>query len=207
MNHINLIGDSIIDNINYVPAPGKSVLGHLDDMMPEFSFAQLATDGFTTEDVARQLSETNLQSGVSVLSVGGNDLLKFFDILTDQTPIPSPLLLDTLLDIADQFSAQYIRVLEQIKQPLMLCTIYNPAFYKEDRYKDLQKPAETAVGIFNDRIYRAANEYKRPVLELRDIFTHADDYANPIEPSDKGGKKLADEIAIWGWNAGVIYND
>ena len=38
---------------------------------------------------------------------------------------------------------------------------------------------------------------KVEVLELRNIFTEVSDYANPIEPSHKGGEKLAKEIINW----------
>lgn len=205
--HINLIGDSIIDNINYVPAPGKSVLGHLDDIIPEFDFTQLATDGFTSADVIKQLSGTKLLSGVSVLSVGGNDLLSRLDLLTDKGSRPAINVLEEIGQLADQFADQYVRILKMIRQPLMVCTIYNPAFYKDGTTAHLQDAAITAVCLFNDHIQRIAHAFGRPVLELRHIFTEEDDYANPIEPSNKGGEKLAHEIAAWGLNDGVAHND
>ena len=206
-NHINLIGDSIIDNFNYVPAPGKTVLGHLDALMPEFGFDQLATDGFTTKDVIKQLAGKELQNGVSVLSVGGNDLLQKIDLLTDESPRLATSLLEDLGEMAEQFAHRYAIILEMIKQPLLVCTIYNPAFFKEPISAPLQEAAVVAVSIFNDHIQRLAKSCGCPVLELRDIFIDESDYANPIEPSDVGGAKLAHEIAIWGWNNGVIYND
>jgi len=51
--------------------------------------------------------------------------------------------------------------------------------------------------MLNDIIFSTAATYKVDVLELRNIFTTPEDYANPIEPSHKGGKKLAKGIIEW----------
>jgi len=53
------------------------------------------------------------------------------------------------------------------------------------------------VSMLNDIIFSTAATYKVDVLELRNIFTKPEDYANPIEPSHKGGKKLATGIIDW----------
>ena len=53
------------------------------------------------------------------------------------------------------------------------------------------------LSIFNDLVYRTAQKYNAEVLELRDIFVSPEDYANPIEPSHTGGKKLAKAIKDW----------
>ena len=53
------------------------------------------------------------------------------------------------------------------------------------------------VSMLNDVIYSTAATYKVDVLELRNIFTTSEDYANPIEPSHIGGKKLAKGILGW----------
>ena len=49
----------------------------------------------------------------------------------------------------------------------------------------------------NDTIHFLGKKYDLEVLELRNIFTEVSDYANPIEPSHKGGEKLAKEIINW----------
>jgi len=51
--------------------------------------------------------------------------------------------------------------------------------------------------MLNDIIFSTAATYKVDVLELRNIFTNPEDYANPIEPSHKGGEKLATGIIDW----------
>ncbi|HEX8687376.1 MAG TPA: hypothetical protein VF654_12790, partial [Pyrinomonadaceae bacterium] len=47
---------------------------------------------------------------------------------------------------------------------------------------------------FNDAIIRAAFEAGAPLLDLRLICDEDADYANPIEPSEAGGAKIADAI-------------
>jgi hypothetical protein len=59
----------------------------------------------------------------------------------------------------------------------------------------LQKVAVAALTVFNDSIVRAAFARGLPLLDLRLICTEARDYANPIEPSARGGEKIARTIA------------
>lgn len=58
----------------------------------------------------------------------------------------------------------------------------------------MQKIAVTALSAFNDVIIRQAVSAKIPILDLRLICSEKDDYANEIEPSGKGGKKIAAKI-------------
>ena len=58
----------------------------------------------------------------------------------------------------------------------------------------MQKLAVTALASFNDVIIRQAVLNGLPLIDLRLICSEASDYANPIEPSDTGGKKIAGKI-------------
>jgi hypothetical protein len=53
----------------------------------------------------------------------------------------------------------------------------------------------TALSIFNDAITRAAFTRGLPLIDLRLILNEDADYANPIEPSARGGAKMAGAIA------------
>jgi hypothetical protein len=64
-------------------------------------------------------------------------------------------------------------------------------------YSDIAFASQAMVSMLNDIIFSTAATYKVDVLELRNIFTKPEDYANPIEPSHKGGKKLAKGIIDW----------
>ncbi len=75
--------------------------------------------------------------------------------------------------------------------PTAICTIYYP------RFPDavLQRIAVAGLTVFNDCIIRAAFAHAIPLLDLRLICTEEADYANPIEPSARGGEKIASAIA------------
>ena len=49
--------------------------------------------------------------------------------------------------------------------------------------------------MFNDVILRVAFEHHLPVIDLRLVCNEPADYANPIEPSGRGGRKIALAIA------------
>jgi hypothetical protein len=51
------------------------------------------------------------------------------------------------------------------------------------------------LSLFNDAITRAAFSRGLPLIDLRLMFSDPGDYANPIEPSARGGDKLARAIA------------
>jgi len=58
----------------------------------------------------------------------------------------------------------------------------------------LQKVAVAGLTVFNDCIVSAAFTHGLPLLDLRLICTEDGDYANPIEPSARGGEKIARAI-------------
>ena len=191
-----LIGDSIIDNVVYVMPPGQSVLGHLFSLVPDLDFNQRAIDGDTTVDVLnRQLSEP-IDAPV-VLSIGGNDLLKRLEILTSQKRRLSVDLLEELHTEVDAFQKRHQEILSHFQKTALICTIYNPIFSKDPELAPLQQAAEVVIALFNDAIQQNVRHAGFDLLELRDIITEEDDFANPIEPSDQGGRKLAKEIVEW----------
>ena len=75
--------------------------------------------------------------------------------------------------------------------PAALCTVYFP------RFPDwaFQRMAVAGLTVFNDRIIQAAFAHGLPLLDLHLICTEEGDYANPIEPSARGGEKIARAVA------------
>lgn len=71
-----------------------------------------------------------------------------------------------------------------------MCTIYD-ANYDERRGRLFR----AGLALFNDVIARMAFERRLPLIDLRLICTEPVDYANPIEPSEQGGDKIATVIA------------
>jgi hypothetical protein len=92
--------------------------------------------------------------------------------------------------VMEAFEGNYSAVIDSLRKtrlPLAVCAIYYPNFPEPF----IQRLAVTALSIYNDVVLRAAFKAGLPVLDLRLIFTHPGDYANPIEPSATGGAKLA----------------
>lgn len=196
MKNITLLGDSVIDNISYVDPPGLCVLGHLNDLEADWAFDQRAVDGHTTLDLlAEQLGRPI--KGPVALSIGGNDLLKRIDMLTSRELVSPIELLEELHREAGAFRERYQTILSNLKKPTIVFTVYNPVFKKDASLAPMQDAAEMAIAIFNDCIQREARNSGFDLLELRDLFTEEDDYANPIEPSNQGGRKLAKAIVTW----------
>ena len=55
--------------------------------------------------------------------------------------------------------------------------------------------AVTGLTIFNDVITRQAFARGFPLIDLRIVCDEDADYANPIEPSSRGGEKIARVVA------------
>jgi hypothetical protein len=74
-------------------------------------------------------------------------------------------------------------------KPTAVCTIY-------DAIPNLGDAERAALAGFNDVISRAAAGAGIPLIDLRVICNHPDDYSplSPIEPSVVGGAKIADAI-------------
>jgi hypothetical protein len=190
--HVVLLGDSILDNGAYVRG-GPDVVRQLRRLLPhEWKATLCAVDGATIADVPDQFRRIPAEATHLVLSVGGNDALGHVDIL-ERRASSWPEVLDGLADMAARFERRYRDLLAQViarDLPLVLCTIYLPRFPDPD----LQRRASTALAVFNDAILRAAFERGLPVIDLRLVCTDDADYANPIEPSERGGEKIARAI-------------
>ena len=50
--------------------------------------------------------------------------------------------------------------------------------------------------MFNDAIVRSARGVGAKVIEMRAVCCTPADYANPIEPSGAGGRKIAEAIQV-----------
>ena len=127
-----------------------------------------------------------------VVSIGGNDALGNIGVLED-TAKSIASALTRLAAIGDGFGQDYRAMLDGVlarNLPTAICTIYEPRF-PDPR---LQRLGVTALTLFNDIIIREAFARGLPLLDLRLICDSEEDYANPIEPSVKGGEKIAAAI-------------
>jgi lysophospholipase L1-like esterase len=193
VSHVVLLGDSIFDNAAYVTAGAPDVVRQVRQRLPSGSEATLAAvDGSRMRDVRKQLLRLSAEATHLVVSAGGNDALDNSDFLTAPARSTTEALLG-LASIAEEFERGYLAMLAEVLArglPAAICTVYYP------RYPEavLQRMAVTALTVFNDCIIRAAFSYSLPLLDLRLICTEEVDYANPIEPSARGGEKIARAI-------------
>ncbi|MDQ3997074.1 MAG: SGNH/GDSL hydrolase family protein [Gemmatimonadota bacterium] len=193
MSHVVLLGDSIFDNAAYV-AGGPDVVTQLRPLLPDgWSATLCAVDGAAAADVQRQLARVPRDATHLVVSAGGNDALGHVDILSRPARSAAEVL-GILADAAGAFEARYRRALASVVArglPVTVCTVYN------GNLPDplAQRLASTALTVFNDAIVRAAVDVCAAVIDLRLVCSEAADYANPIEPSVRGGAKIARAVA------------
>jgi lysophospholipase L1-like esterase len=191
--HIALLGDSIFDNRSYTGAQ-PDVVTHLRSLLPAGARATLlAVDGATTRSMTGQVAEIPRDATHVVVSIGGNDALGHSDLLQARKTLTADPL-RYLGERVDRFEANYRSAVAPVLGlglPATLCTIYNGA---------LEDPSEAgrarvALMMFNDVILRAAFAHHASVIDLRLVCNESTDYANPIEPSGRGGMKIARAIA------------
>jgi len=193
MPHLVLMGDSVFDNAAYVRGGPDVVRQARDRLGPRGWQATLvAVDGAVAEGVRRQIARIPGDATHLVVSAGGNDALGSVDVLY-RTARTVGAGLALLGDVVAPFEARYRTMLGEVLArglPTAVCTVYNPVFPdpEERRY------AALGLAVFNDAILRVALEAGVPVLELRSICGDDADFANPIEPSVRGGEKMVAAI-------------
>ena len=192
MNNLVLLGDSIFDNAAYTGGAPDVVQQVRQRLPPGWRATLGAVDGGTTESVREQLRRLPPDSTHLFVSAGGNDALGHIDFLGAPVGSTAEALIG-LADIAAGFERKYHDMLEEVLArglPTTICTIYYPRFPDAT----LQKVAITGLTVFNDCIIRAALAHGLPLLDLRAVCTEDGDYADPIEPSARGGEKIARAI-------------
>jgi hypothetical protein len=188
---IALLGDSIFDNAAYT-AGAPDVVSHLRALLPAgWRATLLAVDGATTADIGPQIAELEADVTHIVVSMGGNDALMNSDVLN--LPVGSTAEALALFGKrAGAFRASYVAALDGIlalRRRTTVCTVY------EGNLEPAWAPlARVGLTMFNDVILRVAFERAVDVIDLRLVCTDPADYANPIEPSDAGGRKIAAAI-------------
>lgn len=192
MKHIILLGDSIFDNKSYVKG-GLDVVSHLRQQMLSGEKATLrAVDGSVVNDVRKQIFDLPADATHLFVSAGGNDALLNVDILQMRVSSAAEVF-DRLADLAGEFERQYAEMLRAVLglgKPTAVCTIYYPRMPEAF----VQKIAVAALATFNDVIIRQAFLAGVPLIDLRLVCSEDSDYANEIEPSEEGGRKIAKTI-------------
>jgi GDSL-like Lipase/Acylhydrolase family len=192
MHHVVLLGDSIFDNARYVPGD-PPVIEQLRTELPRgWRATLLAVDGSITDDVTGQLARLPADVTHLIVSAGGNDALEHSAILAE-TVYSVGEALGRLAAIRDEFRRAYRRMLTAVlaaSLPTAVCTVY-------DSIPGMDQGSLTALATFNDCITREAVRAQLPIVDLRVLCDRATDYSShsPIEPSVRGGEKIARAIA------------
>jgi hypothetical protein len=157
-------------------------------MLPAWQASLLAIDGSVAADLQGQLERVDDESHL-VISLGGNDVLQSLGLFDKRTKTVGDALelLDGPIAAFEQSYLSAIDAAVALGRETTLCTIYGP---------DIGIPG-TRIGLmlFNDVILRVAIEHHLPVIDLRSVCTEPQDFAHEIEPSGRGGRKIAAAIA------------
>jgi len=192
-NHFVLLGDSIFDNESYVGEHGFPVIKYLQDLLGEDSKANLlAVDGHVIKDVYRQAKKIPKGTSQIFLSVGGNDITRHLYFLEQPVNSVAEVLLE-FNRLVEEFQEDYFKLLQHLNSlqiPLTTCSIYNCSFEPDLT----QVCVETALRMFNDAIIQSAYELSVPYIDLRIVCTDPSDFVEEIEPSNFGGKKIAEAL-------------
>ena len=193
IQHLVLLGDSILDNASYVPGRRPAVIDQVRNRAREgWSATLLARDGSVIDDVHRQLKLLPPDASHLVLSIGGNDVLSEVGILRESVGSVGEGL-RIMLESRTRFEQDYRRLMEAIRDrglPTIVCTIYNPCS-DDDAF---QRAAIAALCLYNDCIVDNARRFKLPVLDLRVVCSEIADYANEIEPSAAAERRSRRQI-------------
>jgi len=181
---IVLLGDSILKNNSYV-SDGKSVDNMIEERNP--SIFSLAVNNSKIVDVYGQINkiplDINSSSTFIFLSSGGNDILSFYvDQHGDTTDTG---FLNTML-------AAYKKLVKSIqtrmdKCQIVILDIYYPTSNQFAQYRPI-------IEEWNTLIANYARENSLGLLKISQKVTSSDDFTLGIEPSEKGGAKIAQQI-------------
>jgi hypothetical protein len=200
VHYIVLLGDSVFDNAAYV-AGGPDVVGQVNGLLPAGWRAALqARDGAVIRDVRQQMLKLTSGAGHLIVSAGGNDALAEASLL-NQAVTSVAEALELMTRVRERFQSAYVSMLDELLGrglPLAVCTIYDPRF--PDPLQ--RRVAATALTAINDIITREAFSRSIDVLDLRVICNRDEDFANAIEPSVRGGAKIARAIADFALSRG-----
>ena len=182
-DNIVLIGDSVLNNSNYVPS-GKSVVDVLKSKTQNvFDFAK---DGATISDCYGQLdkisTELNKSETYVFISAGGNDILNKRGQLTSA-------------EIRKLFN-YYMDFVKALRVKLgsakiNILNLYMPANPRYQSYKSSIDQWNQLIKEYSSKIGEMYN-----VINLDTLLTTTGDFVYDIEPSESASQKIANVIYL-----------
>jgi len=181
--NIVLIGDSMLDNSPYVLS-GQSVSDMISKDLENRTGTTLynfAKDGATINDCYSQLDKISTDLNISntsiFLSVGGNNILN------------SRIRMDTRA-ITNLFH-QYLELIKSIKSRIPNARLFSLNLYYpvNSHYKSYYDSITQWNKLLEDNTFQG---YK--LIQTNKLLVIEEDFVYDIEPSFKGGKKIAQNI-------------
>ena len=182
-DNIVLIGDSVLNNSNYVP-DGKSVVDILKTKTPNiFNYAK---DGATINDCYSQLdkipAELNKTGTYIFISAGGNDILNKHEQLDSQI-------------ISQQFN-KYMEFIKSVRSKfggakINVMNLYLPTNPRFQSYKQSIKQWNQLINEYSSKVGEMYN-----VINLDTLLTTPSDFIYDIEPSETASQKIANVIYL-----------
>jgi hypothetical protein len=182
--NIVLIGDSMLNNSNYV-SQGESVPDLLSNkLIGTAAVYNFAKDGATIADCYAQLdkisSNLNNSNTTIFVSCGGNN------ILNSRGPTDS----DYITNLFDQYS-------ELLKSVNVVASSANADIYVLNLYTPTSghyTSYHSAIDQWNQLLDDNASSLGYTVVKTSSLLTVDEDFTYGIEPSYKGGKKLVSKL-------------
>jgi len=185
-NSIVLLGDSILKNNSYVKN-GQSIEDILRENKGDNLYC-LALNNSTIVDVYSQIDsipiELNNENTTIFLSSGGNDILSQYVDKHDSDVSDTHVL--NVIFIAYKKMVKSLRS-KMNKVKIVLIDIYYPTSNQFSQYKPI-------VQDWNKMLEKYAREKSYGLIQISKSVTASDDFTLSIEPSEKGGEKIARSI-------------
>jgi len=177
---IILIGDSILNNTNYILKEENSVPGLIKAKHSDtYVFAK---DEAIISDCNAQIEEipeaNNTKDTYIFVSAGGNNILNNRNNISKE--------------IVDSLFQQYSTLILSLKSKFPNTNIYllNLYYPLDSTFKNLY----VYIDQWNSLITEFAEKNGLKVIQTNKLLINNDDFTNSIEPSEQGGKKIADVI-------------
>ena len=183
---IVLLGDSILKNNSYVKN-GQSIEDILREKKGDNLYC-LALNNSTIVDVYSQIDsiplELNNENTTIFLSSGGNDILSQYVDKHDSDVSDIHVL--NVIFIAYKKMVKSLQT-KMNKSKIVLIDIYYPTSNQFSQYKHI-------IQEWNNLLEKYAREKSYGLIKISKIVTASDDFTLSIEPSEKGGEKIARSI-------------
>lgn len=177
-NTVILMGDSILNNSNYVPS-GQSVYDSLKSKLNKV--INLAKDGATISDLYKQLDkipiDLNNTNTYIYISVGGND------ILNKRTELNSTEI-KRLFDLYMEF-LNTLRI-KLGSANINLLNLYLPVNPRYQVYKTSIEQWNQLLQAYSNKVGKMYN-----IVDLYGLLTTPQDFVYDIEPSEYASDKIA----------------